>query len=174
VKPTDGGPAPDLPCDPKGHAPATPGWAVVKPGIFKMGSPPGEFCHQKNETRHPVTIAHVFEVKPKEVTQAEYKALMGYNPTSFGELSYCGVSCPAGSITWYTAAVYCNSLTKKVEDQCYECPGSNYSKWCDTHWKYSGTGGQQVDLPLPGLPPPHRGGVGVRLPGRDRHSLLQR
>ena len=43
-----------------------------------------------------------------EVTQAEYKALMGYNPSDFQ-----GYNLPVENVTWYDAVMYCNKLSEK-------------------------------------------------------------
>ena len=44
-----------------------------------------------------------------EVTQAEYEALMGTNPSYF---SGCD-NCPVEKVTWFDAIKYCNALSKK-------------------------------------------------------------
>jgi hypothetical protein len=43
-----------------------------------------------------------------EVTQAEYRAVMGYNPSDFQ-----GYNLPVENVTWYDAVMYCNKLSEK-------------------------------------------------------------
>ena len=43
-----------------------------------------------------------------EVTQAEYRAVMGYNPSYFE-----GDNLPVENVTWYDAVMYCNKLSEK-------------------------------------------------------------
>src|SRR5690606_10291127 len=53
------------------------------PGSFQMGSPPDAPGHQLNETQFEVTISRGFWIQQTEVTQAQYQALMGVNPSHF-------------------------------------------------------------------------------------------
>ena len=64
-----------------GGVPGT--WVSIAKGTFKMGSPASEPCRQTvntKETQHQVTLTRGFEIQKTEVTQGQYKALMGYNP----------------------------------------------------------------------------------------------
>lgn len=49
-----------------------------------------------------------FLIGKYEVTQAEYRAVMGYNPSHFK-----GDNRPVESVTWYDAVMYCNKLSEK-------------------------------------------------------------
>ena len=59
------------------------------PGSFTMGSPEGEEGHDNDEQPHRVKLTQGFYVMETEVTQGQYKAVMGRNPvateTSYGE-----------------------------------------------------------------------------------------
>jgi len=59
-------------------------------------------------TSKAVTLS-AYYIGRYEVTQAEYKALMGYNPSSFtnNELN------PVEQVTWYDALAYCNARSAK-------------------------------------------------------------
>jgi len=51
-------------------------------GSFSMGSPEDEPWRSADETLHTVTVS-AFSISPYEVTQSEYEALMGENPSTF-------------------------------------------------------------------------------------------
>ena len=94
-------------------------WITLPAATFQMGSPAGESCRSTNETQHKVTLTHKFQLTTTEVTQGQFKLLMGYNPSHFVK---CGSSCPVEYITWNQAAAYCNALSKKQGlAVCYDC-----------------------------------------------------
>jgi len=68
-------------------------------GTFTMGSPSSELGRDSfNETQHQVTLTRDFYIGVFEVTQAQYMAVMGNNPSY-----YTGDSRPAESVEWNTA-----------------------------------------------------------------------
>ncbi len=83
--------------------------ALIKAGSFTMGSPSSEVDRSSNEKQHQVTITYDFMMGKHEVTQAEYEALMGTNPSSF---SGCD-DCPVENVSWFDAIKYCNALSRK-------------------------------------------------------------
>jgi len=111
----------------------TKGMQMIKAGNVGMGSIGSEPCRELaggKETVITRTLTHDYEIGETEVTQAEFKALMGYNPSSF--LS-CGNTCPVESVTWHEATAYCNALSKKNGfNRCYSCKGKNNLVQCQT------------------------------------------
>ncbi len=82
------------------------GFETVPPGDFMMGSPPGEVGRQPNEgPQHPVTFTRPLWVQAHEVTQAEWRALMGTSPSGFDGCD----DCPVEKVSWYGAAAYANA-----------------------------------------------------------------
>ena len=71
-----------------------------------MGSPDSERQRQEDEVSHEVTISP-FYVDPYEVTQRDYEAVMGENPSHFD-----GDTLPVEGVTWYDAVEYCNALSE--------------------------------------------------------------
>ena len=55
----------------------------IPAGKFKMGSPKGEKNRSEDEEQHEVEITKEFWLGMHEVTQKEFKAVMGYNPSYF-------------------------------------------------------------------------------------------
>jgi len=83
--------------------------ALIKAGSFTMGSPASEVDRYDDETQHTVKLTYNFLMGKYEVTQGEYEALMGTNPSGF---SGCD-NCPVENVTWFDAIKYCNALSKK-------------------------------------------------------------
>ena len=86
-----------------------------------MGSPTDEPWRDGDETQHQVTITKAFCLKETEVTQGEWQALMGNNPSYFKS---CGSTCPVEQVNWWDAVAYCNALSKKEGlQECYTLTG---------------------------------------------------
>jgi formylglycine-generating enzyme required for sulfatase activity len=113
-------PRPDAPA-PDTVPPATPGFAVVGPGTFSMGSPATEKCREPDELLHDVTLTHVFEIQKTEVTQSELQKLI----TTSNPPQFSGASRPVEMVGWDEAAAYLNKLSaQKGLSPCYVgCPG---------------------------------------------------
>ena len=56
-------------------------FVLIPPGQFVMGSPDDERGRQAGETQHSVTLTRPFYCGITEVTQAQWTALMGDNPS---------------------------------------------------------------------------------------------
>ncbi len=55
---------------------------LIQGGDFDMGSPTSENRREKDEVLHHVTLSS-FYMGSREVTQKEYRELMGNNPSQF-------------------------------------------------------------------------------------------
>jgi formylglycine-generating enzyme required for sulfatase activity len=92
---------------------------LIPAGTFTMGSPVGEPCRQPaNEMQHPVTLTKSFYMGKYEVTQEQYQAVMGTNPSYFhggsGREPVAGENQkkrPVENITWYDVVEFCNKLS---------------------------------------------------------------
>lgn len=69
----------------------------VPAGTFQMGSPTTEIGREDDETPHQVTIRPDYYVGKYEVTQEQWKAVMGSSPSHF---SSCGGHCPVEQVSW--------------------------------------------------------------------------
>jgi formylglycine-generating enzyme required for sulfatase activity/serine/threonine protein kinase len=67
----------------------------IPPGDFIMGSPEGELGRADDELLHRVTIRQGFWMAKTEVTQAQWRAVMGNNPSHFK-----GDDLPVESVSW--------------------------------------------------------------------------
>jgi len=79
----------------------------IEGGTFTMGSPLNEPIRYDNEVQHRVTVSSFYMGK-YQVTQAEYEAVMGTNPSNFK-----GSNLPVENVSWYDAVEYCNKLSQK-------------------------------------------------------------
>jgi formylglycine-generating enzyme required for sulfatase activity len=82
-------------------------FVFIQGGTFLMGSPESEPERENGETQHQVTV-NSFYMGKYEVTQAEYKAVTGTNPSHFK-----GDDRPVESVSWYDAVEYCNARSIK-------------------------------------------------------------
>ena len=94
-------------------------------GEFTMGSPAGEGASDEKPQRR--VLISSFDLCQTEVTQEQFQAVMGHNPSSceYG----CGPNLPVQTVTWDMATEYLNRLTGidnklRAPDQqlipCYE------------------------------------------------------
>jgi formylglycine-generating enzyme required for sulfatase activity len=120
---------------PSGPPPSVAGNLVWIPcGTFTMGTPPDEptpFTLEVPQTR--VTISQGFWMGKYEVTQAEYLAVMGSNPSYFtGDLSY-----PVGGVNWNDAVAYCAALTARERKTGRLPAGYAYRLPTEAEWEYA-------------------------------------
>jgi serine/threonine protein kinase len=119
-----------------------PGMVFVKGGTFQMGSNDG---YIGAEPVHSVTVDDFYMGK-YPVTQEEWKAVMGNNPSYFK-----GENLPIERVSWYDAVEFCN---KKSEleglQKCYNGRGNNitcdfskngYRLPTEAEWEYAARGG---------------------------------
>ena len=101
------------------------GFVLIPAGDFTMGSPDGEEGRDNDELRHQVTISRPFLIQETEVTQGQWRSLMGNNPSGFPT---CGDDCPVEMVNWWEAVAYANELSANEGlPECYElrgCTGS--------------------------------------------------
>ena len=87
---------------------------------FMMGSPPAESGRDTDESPHSVTLSTDFWMAESEVTQRQYRNLMGMSPSNFK-----GDDLPVESVSWYDAVGYCNALSVKEKlAPCYQINGT--------------------------------------------------
>lgn len=64
---------------------------ALEPGSFEMGSPATEIGRGDDETRHRVTLTRRIYMGRDEVTQAQWRTVMGQNPSHFTGCERCPV-----------------------------------------------------------------------------------
>lgn len=111
------------------------GFVLIPSGTFTMGSPSDELGRiAAREVQHQVTLTRSFLMKTTEVTQGEWQALMGYNPSHFNP---CG-NCPVEQVNWHEALAYANGVSAAEGlAQCFDCTGSGTDVNCSLKAKYT-------------------------------------
>ena len=109
-------------------AQAPPGNLVlVAPGTFSMGST----YAAAEQPVHAVTISRPFWMGRYEVTQAEFQAVLGYNPSFFR-----GPNRPVEA-TWNAAVAYCNALNGREANAGRVPSGYRYRLPTEAEWEYA-------------------------------------
>ena len=99
----------------------------IEPGTFWMGSPPDEPGRDSDEDRHRVKLTKGFEIGKYEVTQGQWKAIMGSNPSQF---SSCGSDCPVESVSWDDCHTFIRKLNQQVDGGGFRLP-------TEAEWEYT-------------------------------------
>ena len=92
---------------------------LIEAGTFEMGSPATEPGRDDDETLHSVTISQPFYLGKYEVTQAQWQAVMGNNPSYFSD---CGGTCPVEEVSWEDAQEFVAALNRQEGVTVYRLP----------------------------------------------------
>jgi uncharacterized protein (TIGR03437 family) len=102
----------------------------INPGEFMMGCSPGDSeCSSAESPRHQVRITKSFEMGQYEVTQAEWEAVMGRNPSSFK-----GATLPVESVSWEDIQQFLTYLNRRNDGYRYRMP-------TEAEWEYAARAG---------------------------------
>jgi sulfatase modifying factor 1 len=111
------------------------GFRLVPAGSFTMGSPPGEMNRDNDETQHRVTLTKPFYCGTYEVTQGQWEAVMGSNPSSFKN---AGLDAPVEQVSWEDCQAFLAELCRTEG-----VPAGTYRLLTEAEWEYAcraGTG----------------------------------
>jgi uncharacterized protein (TIGR02996 family) len=96
----------------------------IPPGTFLMGSPTREAQRDKNERRHRVTLTRGFHLGIQPVTQAQWQAVMGNNPSLFK-----GDDRPVEQVSWDDCQAFCAKLSQLT--------GKRFRLPTEAEWEYA-------------------------------------
>lgn len=82
----------------------------IPAGRFTMGSAASEIGRNADEVLHDVTLTHPFLLARFEVTQQEWRAVLGTSPSTF---TGCGPRCPVESVTFGEVEQFLAALNEK-------------------------------------------------------------
>ena len=103
-----------------------PEMVFVEGGTFQMGSSSGQ---SDEKPVHSVPLS-AFNIGKYEVTQAQWKAVMGNNPSNF---TGCD-DCPVENVSWNDVQQYISKLNSQT--------GKNYRLPTEAEWEFSARGGK--------------------------------
>lgn len=106
-------------------------FVLIPAGTFTMGSPSNEPSRKSDETQHQVTISRSFHMQTTVVTQGQWKAVMGSNPSYF---SSCGDDCPVEQVSWDDAQEFIRKLNRQEGTDKYRLP-------TEAEWEYAARAG---------------------------------
>jgi hypothetical protein len=136
---THSGPPP-VPC-----LTALPGMILIPAGTFMMGSNAANGTpynnHPISQPVHQVTLSYCFWMGAKEVTQAQYTALMGVNPSFFIHPAN-----PVERVTWTAARSYCAALTAQQAALGLVPPGYEFRLPTEAEWEYACRAGTTTEF----------------------------
>ena len=99
----------------------------IPAGVFLMGSPGSDReAHRNEKPRHRVHITRAFYLGKYPVTQAQWQAVMGNNPSRFkGDLSR-----PVDTVSWNDAQEFIRKLNRMEGNSRYRLP-------TEAEWEYA-------------------------------------
>jgi len=101
-------------------------FVLIPAGEYMMGSPSTEADRYDNEgPLHQVTIGKAFYMGSYEVTQAQWRAVMGSNPSNFK-----GDDLPVEEVSWDDVQEFIKKLNAKESTDKYRLPS-------EAEWEYA-------------------------------------
>ena len=134
-------------------------FVYIASSTFIIGSPPNEPKRENDESQHRVTISKPFYIQTTEVTQGQWRRVMGNNPSSFKN---CGDDCPVENVSWKDVQEFIRKLNQMEGIDRYRLP-------TEAEWEYACRAGTTTpfytgtcisteqanydgDYPMPGCP----------------------
>ena len=104
---------------------------LVKPGSFWMGSKERQTYREGDERRHRVQLDHAYYLGMCEVTQGQWRAVMGEDfPSKFqGSEGVERADLPVDGVTWVEAQEFCRKLS--------EISGREFRLPTEAEWEYA-------------------------------------
>jgi formylglycine-generating enzyme required for sulfatase activity len=126
----------------------------IEPGEFLMGSPDSDSVAAADEKpQHRVRISKAFYLGIHEVTQGDYQAVTGENPSHFKGSS----DLPVERVSWLDAVRFCNKLSERERrDPFYNIDGAQvtiaggngYRLPTEAEWEYACRAGTSTSYPF--------------------------
>lgn len=99
----------------------------IPPGSIMMGSPAGEDGRKTDERLHRVTLTEGYFMQEAEVTQGQWKRIMGDNPSIWKE---CGSDCPVDNVSFTEIIAFIGRLNRLETKGRYALP-------TEAQWEYA-------------------------------------
>jgi len=101
-------------------------FVYIPPGEFMMGSPPDEPGRSDDEILHKVTLTKGFYMQTTQVTQKQWMAIMGSNPSHFKH----DENCPVEQVSYDNIQDFIKKLNLKEGADKYRLP-------TEAEWEYA-------------------------------------
>jgi formylglycine-generating enzyme required for sulfatase activity len=108
-------------------------FVYIPAGEFMMGSNNGS---SDEKPVHKVKITKGFYLQKTEVTQGQWKSVMGHNPSYFED---CGDDCPVENVSWNDVQKFLAKLNKKEKTGKYRLP-------TEAEWEYAARAGTKTEF----------------------------
>lgn len=108
------------------------------PGTFVMGSPEDENGRDDDELQHKVTLTKGFWIGKTEVTQRQWKTVMGTNPSEFKGAGDLPVEC----VSWEECQAFCRKLKDKLKTGNLKF--GNFRLPTEAEWEYACRAGSEM------------------------------
>ena len=108
---------------------------LIPAGTFTMGSPEDEPDRGGDESQHRVEISRDFYLGKYEVTQGEWKSVMGTEPWKGESSVQEGDDYAATYVSWEDAVAFCQKLSSR--------DGVEYRLPSEAEWEYACRGGSE-------------------------------
>ena len=110
---------------------------------FEMGSPKTERGRNADEDLHPVRFGHSWWMARHPVSQGQFLAVMGNNPSKFSGQS---PDFPVECVTWDEAKDFCERLTRLERAEDNLPLGFHYRLPTEAEWEFSCRAGEAVPV----------------------------
>lgn len=111
-------------------------FVYINPGTFMMGSSKDELGRYDDEVQHSVTLTRGYYIQTTEVTQGQWKKVMGTSPSYFKN---CGDDCPVENVSWGEALAFIDKLNTKEGHSKYRLP-------TEAEWEYACRAGSKTAI----------------------------
>jgi formylglycine-generating enzyme required for sulfatase activity len=105
----------------------------VQPGSFRMGSPDSEPRREPDETQREVKLAEGFWLSAHEITQRQWFAIMGTNPSRFET----DPELPVHNVSWKDAMEFCRRLTLRERAAGRLAAGQSFTLPTEAQWEFA-------------------------------------
>jgi len=134
------------------HAATKIAFVLVPPGRYWVGSPAGESGRSGDETRHRVTISQPFYIAETEVTQKQWRTVMGTEPWRARVHASDNDDLPATYVSWDDAVAFCDRLTDRARTAGRLPAGHQYCLPTEAQWEIACRGGADTAFCFGGDP----------------------